>query len=162
MKMTTTVSVARALSSRYGITVKMQGNVAKTNGKSITIPDLGSSLDEEKLLLLRGYLDHEAGGHGRHTDFDALLGLEKPEVASLSNAFEDIRVEALLSAEFAGCRNNLAALNDRLFGGPEAAQSPVLLVAISRLPTPSQVSPRQRAIALPIPSAQVMAAPAAP
>lgn len=125
MKMTTTVSVARALSSRYGITVKMQGNVAKTNGKSITIPDLGSSLDEEKLILLRGYLDHEAGGHGRHTDFDALLGLEKPEVASLSNALEDIRVEALLSAEFTGCRNNLAALNDRLFGGPEAAQSPV-------------------------------------
>ena len=115
MRAITIVAVTKALAGRYGVEVRIQGHTAKTDGRAITIPDLGNNPDERQRALLRGYIDHEAGGHGRHTDFAVLTHAEiPPETRGLLNIIEDIRVERLLGREFSGCLKNLTELNARL------------------------------------------------
>jgi len=111
--MATTTAVCRVLSEKYGATVRIFGGKAFTDGKTYTIPDLGE-LDDNKLTILRGYLDHEAGGHGKHTDFDALKAIKDKKHHSLTNMLEDIRVETLQGATYPGCKVNLTALNEMI------------------------------------------------
>lgn len=112
MKATTTLSVCRSLSDKFDATCEMKGSSAYTNGNHYVVPDLGQDLTNEQHTILRGYLDHEAGGHGAYTNFD----VKKPAGAlgNMFNLFEDFRVENLLGKKYPGCKNNLTALNNHL------------------------------------------------
>ncbi len=96
----------------FGVSVRIQGSVAYTNGKVITIPRLDVN-DPTKARLAYGYLAHESA-HIRYTDFKIL---EKPEIKqnllifSLFNILEDNRIETLISKEFIGVYENLELLN---------------------------------------------------
>lgn len=97
----------------FGITVKMQGSLAYTNGKVITIPRLDIN-NPVKSRLAYGFLAHESA-HIRYTDFSLLkenkikgffLGF------SLFNILEDSRIETLIAREYIGVYENLSLLND--------------------------------------------------
>ena len=107
-------AIARVLSRRDAITVHIQGNTASTNGRIITIPDLGNRLDGRRITLLYGYLFHEIG-HCRYSDFrlwqDRSLS---PELRSLTNLLEDIAVETYMGREYPGCLETLTLLNDEI------------------------------------------------
>lgn len=100
-------------SKLFGVTVRIQGTSAYTNGQVITIPRLDMS-DPTKARLAYGYLAHEAS-HVRYTDF-ALIKREKIGdnllLMSLLNILEDCRIEKLISKEFIGVYENLLLLND--------------------------------------------------
>ena len=59
----------------FGVSVRIQGTVAYTNGKTITLPRLDIK-DPIKARLAYGYLAHESA-HIRYTDFKIL---EKEEI----------------------------------------------------------------------------------
>ena len=107
-------AIARVLSRRDAITVHIQGNTASTNGRIITIPDLGNRLDGRRITLLYGYLFHEIG-HCRYSDFrlwqDRSLS---PELRSLTNLLEDIAVETYMGREYPGCLETLTLLNSEI------------------------------------------------
>ena len=119
-------------SKLFGVSVRIQGTCAYTNGKVITIPRLDIS-DPTKARLAYGYLAHEAS-HVRYTDF-ALL--EKTDLKndfflfSLFNILEDSRIEALIAKEYIGVYENLSLLNDyyekdwRTFCNTLSAQEPI-------------------------------------
>lgn len=132
MKLNTTVSVCRALSQKYGVNVVIKGHKACTNGKTIYVPDLGE-MNEEKLTVLRGYIDHEAGGHGKFTDFNVMKKLTSQAHKNLFNIIEDIRCEAELGRVYPGCKNNLTGLNNYLFGKIGAVSNPHLSLLIHGL-----------------------------
>lgn len=100
-------------SKLFGVTVRIQGTSAYTNGQVITIPRLDMS-DPTKARLAYGYLAHEAS-HVRYTDF-ALIKNEKVGenllLMSLLNILEDCRIEKLIAKEFIGVYENLLLLND--------------------------------------------------
>ena len=100
-------------SKLFGITVRIQGTSAYTNGQVITIPRLDMS-DPTKARLAYGYLAHEAS-HVRYTDF-SLIKTEKIGenllLMSLLNILEDCRIEKLIAKEFIGVYENLLLLND--------------------------------------------------
>ena len=89
--------MANAYSKKFGIEVKMQGSVAYTNGKSITIPRLDMS-NRTVVRLGIGYLAHEAS-HILFTDFNALKGDVSYDRFTLVNILEDSRVEKLMAKE---------------------------------------------------------------
>lgn len=113
--------LASVLGDSYGVKVRIGGDKAMTDGKTIYLPALSPELDKETMAAARGYLDHEAA-HIRHTDFDALknAGLNKLE-AWLFNAIEDWRVEKKLSEAFPGCARNFEMLIKRVFTGKTEA-----------------------------------------
>jgi hypothetical protein len=109
--------VASALGSKYGVRVVIGGNQACTDGRTITLPSLPLDMPETFLLLVRGYLDHEAG-HIRETDFDALRGARlSPLEHHVWNSIEDWRVERRMAEIFPGCRHNFNRLVRHVFAG---------------------------------------------
>lgn len=113
----TLASVASAMSRQYGVKVICQGNQAKTDGKTITIPTIASN-DENYDVLCRGYIDHETG-HIRFTKFSALYGRGLNNVGSfkhsLWNIYEDVYIERKMGEYFPGCKTNLMNLQDVVF-----------------------------------------------
>lgn len=100
-------------SKMFGVSVRMQGTSAYTNGKVITIPRLDIS-DPSKARLAYGYLAHESA-HVRYTDFKLIKNeFIKEDLLrfSLFNILEDSRIEALISREYIGVYENLSLLND--------------------------------------------------
>jgi cobalamin biosynthesis protein CobT len=108
----TTSAVAAAISGKTEVKVVVKGDQAYTNGKTIVIPDLGE-IDEEKAVLVRGYLDHEAG-HCRHTNMKVLKEIGNIELKNMFNIIEDIREEKLMGLEYPGSLKNLTGLNNHL------------------------------------------------
>ena len=53
--------VGRVLSDRYGIRVVCEGQVCRTDGKTIRLPALPDDIPDELRDTIRGYLDHEIG-----------------------------------------------------------------------------------------------------
>lgn len=102
--------MANAYSKKFGIEVKMQGSVAYTNGKSITIPRLDMS-NRTVVRLGIGYLAHEAS-HILFTDFNALKGDVSYDRFTLVNILEDSRVEKLMAKEGIGIYENFELLNN--------------------------------------------------
>lgn len=95
-------------SGRYA-SVSIQGKHAGTTGKTTVLP-LGNFEDPEYLDMLEGMSDHESG-HMEHTDFSVWYGIKPiPLLKTLTNIFEDIRIEALVGAKFAGAKTNLIRL----------------------------------------------------
>ena len=108
--------LASVLGRQYGVQVTVGGSSAYTNGRTVNIPALPLDADSEVLGMVRGYIDHEAGGHLRFTDFD--VRFEEPLNAAehfIWNAIEDWRVEKALSDVYPGCKANLEWLARKLF-----------------------------------------------
>ena len=108
--------IASVLGRQYGVQVSIGGTEAYTDGRTVHIPSLSLDADSEVLGFVRGYIDHEAGGHLRFTDFDALQAEYLfPIEKFLWNAIEDVRVERALSDIYPGCKSNLQWLARRIF-----------------------------------------------
>lgn len=85
--------LASILGDQYGIEVRIGGDEAKTEGKTIYLPSLPLNCDRDLLALARGFLDHEAA-HIRHTDFPSIIAAKMDAVTfNLFNAIEDWRIE---------------------------------------------------------------------
>lgn len=108
--------LASVLGRQYGVQVSIGGTEAYTDGRTVHIPSLSLDADSEVLGFVRGYIDHEAGGHLRFTDFNALQAEYLfPIEKFLWNAIEDVRVERALSDIYPGCKANLEWLARRIF-----------------------------------------------
>ncbi len=129
--------LASMLGARYGIKVQVSGIGAFTNygGKSpiINLPLITAERGQE--VLLRGYIDHEAG-HVRYTNrniFDNARVQKVYLVRTLWNICEDVYVERRMSAAFRGCGQNLRRIAITLFRGKiePTTSEPVLEQALS-------------------------------
>lgn len=103
---------AKRYAQLFGVSLRLQGSTAYTNGKVITIPRFDYN-NEYKSRLAYGFIAHEAG-HIKYTDFEVL---KKPAVKnsaflfSLFNILEDCRIEQLMSKMYIGVAENLELLN---------------------------------------------------
>ncbi|WBF66030.1 VWA domain-containing protein [Desulfovibrio subterraneus] len=97
--------LASVLGRRYGVTVRIGGTEAYTDGTVIQLPALPAQHDETFAGLVRGYADHEAA-HIRHTDFSVCKLARSPLEKHIWNTFEDWRVENAMAAIYPGCRGN--------------------------------------------------------
>lgn len=129
--------LASMLGARYGVKVQVSGTGAFTNysGKSpiINLPLVTAERGQE--VLLRGYLDHEAG-HVRYTNrkiFDSARVQQAYLVKTLWNICEDVYIERRMSAAFRGCGQNLRRIAIILFRGKiePTTSEPVLEQALS-------------------------------
>ena len=108
--------LASVLGRQYGVQVTIGGTEAFADGKCVNLPALPLDADSEVLGLLRGFVDHEAGGHLRHTNFSVLQAeYLYPVEKFIWNAIEDWRVEKALSDIYPGCQANLQWLARRIF-----------------------------------------------
>lgn len=103
--------VAASYARKFGVTVRMTGMKAFTNGSVITIPRLDLS-DPHVVRVAYGYLAHEAA-HVRHTNF-RVLALHRNSflMKTLVNILEDSRVERIVGREFIGVWENLELLRN--------------------------------------------------
>ena len=129
--------LASMLGARYGVKVQVSGTGAFTDyrGKSpiINLPLVTAERGQE--VLLRGYLDHEAG-HVRYTN-RKLFNDARVQQAYLMKTFwnicEDVYIERRMSAAFRGCGQNLRRIAIILFRGKiePTTNEPVLEQALS-------------------------------
>lgn len=129
--------LASMLGARYGVKVQVSGTGAFTDysGKSpiINLPLVTAERGQE--VLLRGYLDHEAG-HVRYTNrkiFNSARVQQAYLVKTLWNICEDVYIERRMSAAFRGCGQNLRRIAIALFRGKiePTTSEPVLEQALS-------------------------------
>lgn len=129
--------LAFMLGARYGVKVQVSGTGAFTDysGKSpiINLPLVTAERGQE--VLLRGYIDHEAG-HVRYTNrkiFDNARVQQVYLVKTLWNICEDVYIERRMSAAFRGCGQNLRRIAIVLFRGKiePTTNEPVLEQALS-------------------------------
>ena len=129
--------LASMLGARYGVKVQVSGIGAFTdyNGKSpiINLPLVTAERGQE--VLLRGYIDHEAG-HVRYTDrkiFSNTGVQQRYFTKTLWNICEDVYIERRMSAAFRGCGHNLRRIAIILFRGKiePTTSEPVLEQALS-------------------------------
>lgn len=129
--------LASMLGARYGVKVQVSGTGAFTDykGKSpiINLPLVTAERGQE--VLLRGYIDHEAG-HVRYTNrkiFDNARVQRDYLVKTLWNICEDVYIERRMSAAFRGCGQNLRRIAIILFRGKiePTTSEPVLEQALS-------------------------------
>ena len=129
--------LASMLGARYGVKVQVSGTGAFTDyrGKSpiINLPLVTAERGQE--VLLRGYLDHEAG-HVRYTNRKILSNAgvqQRYFTKTLWNICEDVYIERRMSAAFRGCGQNLRRIAIVLFRGKiePTTSEPVLEQALS-------------------------------
>ena len=129
--------LASMLGARYGVKVQVSGTGAFTNygGKSpiINLPLITAERGQE--VLLRGYIDHEAG-HVRYTNRKIFKNARVQRVylvRTLWNICEDVYIERRMSAAFRGCGQNLRRIAITLFRGKiePTTSEPVLEQALS-------------------------------
>lgn len=128
--------LASMLGARYGVKVQVSGTGAFTDykGKSpiINLPLVTAERGQE--VLLRGYIDHEAG-HVRYTNRKILNNAKVQRVClkTLWNICEDVYIERRMSAAFRGCGQNLRRIAIILFRGKiePTTSEPVLEQALS-------------------------------
>lgn len=127
--------LASMLGARYGVKVQVSGTGAFTDysGKSpiINLPLVTAERGQE--VLLRGYLDHEAG-HVRYTNRKIFARVQRVYLEkTLWNICEDVYIERRMSAAFRGCGQNLRRIAIVLFRGKiePTTSEPVLEQALS-------------------------------
>lgn len=129
--------LASMLGVRYGVKVQVSGTGAFTDysGKSpiINLPLVTAERGQE--VLLRGYIDHEAG-HVRYTNRKIFINVRVQQaylVKTLWNICEDVYIERRMSAAFRGCGQNLRRIAVILFRGKiePTTSEPVLEQALS-------------------------------
>ena len=127
--------LASMLGARYGVKVQVSGTGAFTDyrGKSpiINLPLVTAERGQE--VLLRGYIDHEAG-HVRYTNREIFARVQRVYLEkTLWNICEDVYIERRMSAAFRGCGQNLRRIAIVLFRGKiePTTSEPVLEQALS-------------------------------
>jgi len=100
------------------VSLFFEGDGAYTTGKEIVLPSIahGADLSHEAVMVLRGYLDHEAG-HVRHTDFEAMQKFGDTQSSTcfeIWNCLEDMWLERKVMAEYPGAEKNLRVLTDNV------------------------------------------------
>ena len=98
------------------VTLAFEGDGAYTTGKEIVLPAIahGAELNHEAVMVMRGYLDHEAG-HIRHTDFEAMRAFgdtNTQQCFQIWNCLEDMWLEKKVVAEYPGAEKNLRVLTE--------------------------------------------------
>lgn len=107
--------LAAAYGRQFGVSVRIGGDQAYTNGQIIQLP-LIENPDLKNVVL--GYLVHEAA-HIRFTDFS--IQQESAFQHSLRNIFEDVRIEkGMYEDEYPGTKNNLCGLWDYSLASKES------------------------------------------
>jgi len=110
MKISTSsfLMTASNYAKQFGITLRIQGREAFTNGQIINIPRIDFT-DAVSVSAAYAYLAHEAA-HIKYTDFGVM-----PQGGSLKkdliNILEDTRIEKLIGREYVGVYENLCRLN---------------------------------------------------
>ena len=109
-------TASRVLGGNLGAKVVFSGDQAKTDGKTITIPQLpeNAMINEHEEAITTGYYCHESA-HIRYSEMDYLLN-EMTEAAqnkdelfkSLINAVEDCYIEREWTDEYEGSKNPLS------------------------------------------------------
>lgn len=115
--------LGRVLAAQYHIGFVFEGNEAKTDGKTVFLPNF-KDIDEELYRDLNGFLDHEVA-HCKFTDFGVLKKIKTQYHMELLNATEDVRIEREMVKEFPGTIFNLSPLNDKLRGKIEARRAEI-------------------------------------
>lgn len=101
--------LAAAYGRQFGVSIRIGGDQAYTNGQIIQLP-LIEDPDLKNVVL--GYLVHEAA-HIRLTDFQIWNQTKSGIERSLANIFEDVRIEkGMYDNEYPGTKNNLCGLWD--------------------------------------------------
>jgi len=117
--------VAAALGRKFGVEVRVGGQEACTDGRTIQVPTLP---DNAALLPVAwGYLAHEAA-HLRYTDFaiyQQAASVGDALQVNLQNILEDIRIEQALAIPYPGTRDTLQAVCAQLLadGGLRTASA---------------------------------------
>ena len=88
----------QALGAKMGVTLRIEGDQAYTNGSEIIIPTLPPD-DHKAAVLARGYVDHESA-HVRHSDFERDMG-------TWGELIEEVYIEKKQCEDFPGCAINL-------------------------------------------------------
>ena len=114
--------VGTILGRGKNLRVVYQGTGAKTNGAVVYLPalPLNMEVDDDFVAVMRGFMDHEAGGHVRTTDWPAVnewANRSTPHGKAyrnvlrrhVQNALEDMMIERPLVREYPGIRENLLA-----------------------------------------------------
>ncbi len=91
----------QALGAKMGVTLRIEGDQAYTNGNEIVIPTLPAD-DHRAAVLARGYVDHEAA-HVRHSDFGRDMG-------TWGELIEEVYIEKKQCEDYPGCAINLRNL----------------------------------------------------
>ena len=108
--------VSRTLGRNHNARIVFRGDKAAARQNEIIYPAMDGSqmLAKETVMAFRGYADHEGLGHMAHTDFDVLLpamkeAADKGDVMlkRLINGIEDVRIEKIVTNDFAGTKKNL-------------------------------------------------------
>lgn len=119
------VQYARMLSSKSGVSIRVSGDTACTDGKTVFVPQL---LDVKDALLVKvlymGYVVHEVC-HVLWTDFDVYASSSAQKRPFL-NILEDVAIEKKMGEWLPGCKNTLKELVVKLretgrFGDPATA-----------------------------------------
>jgi len=119
----------QALAEKMGVVLRIEGDMAYTDGETIVIPTLPAD-DREAATLARGYVDHEAA-HIAHTDFSIV-------VTQWTNIIEDVRIEKEQGKRYPGCAVNLKNLTalletkGKFRGSPEQPLSMLMSWACCR------------------------------
>lgn len=103
--------LAVAFGHRKGIEVRIGGDKACTDGKTIYLPDMPLDSPKELATLAFGFLYHETG----HLEFSDMAVFDdarqdSPFLAHILNAIEDVRMEAERNARYPGSAHALADL----------------------------------------------------
>ena len=102
---------------KHDVKVVFAGDQAATNGETIKLPaiDRNSTMTDEQMDILRGYVDHESG-HVKHTNHAAVQRLGREcqskgdmHLKSVWNALEDIWLERRVIEDYPGAAHNLRA-----------------------------------------------------
>ena len=103
--------VAAALGNRFGIKVRVGGDQAYTDGKTIQLPAYDGT-DPDYQDYAWGLLAHEAA-HIRYSDFSLSFG-GSVLLKRLSGAIEDVRIEYELGKDYPGTRLTLKTVVEKM------------------------------------------------
>lgn len=115
-EMTQTSSV---FGRKSNLNVVFKGDGAATNGETVYLPAIAhdKEVDAETQMVMRGYVDHEAG-HNRHSDMPLIMKTYeqwhkegKPVLKGVHNAIEDMWLEKRVMREYVGSEKNLSAVS---------------------------------------------------
>lgn len=124
--------VAAALGEKLGVSVRVEGQTARTDGDNIVLPAYDGT-DRDYQLITWGYLAHEAA-HLRFTNFKVFsAACTTPLRKALLNLLEDVRIERHLAALYPGTRLTLEKTVNHLvlsggFSAPRGDAHPAALL----------------------------------
>lgn len=110
--------VAHAIGQQCGVSVRIGGTSAYTDGHTVVLP---YPKDFNKDVLL-GFLVHEAS-HIRFSDFSTLANIRLPIVKHLQNIYEDTRIERLINSVYRGANGFLKQTLKHVFGNEYTVDS---------------------------------------